>query len=122
MGQLPGLPTKEKGESDVCPYAGVQSEVGKERGVHQDGQERGSTYSEEADRLPGNPALFPGNQEWKCVNITLWAEKRDAERYEREAFPKVQEILQPYLTTPPTWKLYTVETTLCEHFVNALTV
>jgi len=32
----------------------------------------------------------------------------------------VEKMLQPYLTTPMTWKLYAVETTLCEHFVNAL--
>jgi len=56
----------------------------------------------------------------KVINITLWMEKKDAERYEREVFPKVEQILQPYLTTPITWKVYTVETTLCEHFVNAL--
>ena len=56
----------------------------------------------------------------KVVNITLWMEKKDAERYEREVFPRVEQILHPYLTTPITWKLYTVETTLCEHFVNAM--
>lgn len=58
------------------------------------------------------------NEKW--VHISLWMERKDAERYEREVFPRVQEILRPYLTTPITWKLYTVETTLCEHFVNAL--
>jgi len=65
--------------------------------------------------------FFPETKDEKCVNITLWMEKKDAERYEREVFPKVHEIMKPYLTTPITWKLYTVETTLCEHFVNALT-
>ena len=42
----------------------------------------------------------------KVINITLWMEKKDAERYEREVFPKVEQILQPYLTTPITWKVY----------------
>jgi quinol monooxygenase YgiN len=65
--------------------------------------------------------FFPETKNEKCVNITLWMEKKDAERYEREVFPKVDEILKPYLTTPITWKLYSVETTVCEHFVNALT-
>jgi len=64
--------------------------------------------------------LYPENRNEKVFNITLWMEKRDAERYERETFPKVEKMLQPYLTTPMTWKLYAVETTLCEHFVNAL--
>lgn len=56
------------------------------------------------------------------VMVSLWNERKDFERYEREWFPKVEEMLQPYLTTPITWKLYTVETTLCEHFEKALTV
>jgi len=65
--------------------------------------------------------FFPETKNEKCVNISLWMEKKDAERYEREVFPKVDAILKPYLTTPITWKLYAVETTVCEHFVNALT-
>jgi hypothetical protein len=64
--------------------------------------------------------LFPEVKNEKAIHITLWVEKRDAERYEREVFPRVEEILKPLLTTPITWKLYNVETTLCEHFVNAL--
>ncbi len=64
--------------------------------------------------------FFPETKSEKVVTITLWTEKRYAERYEREAFPKVEEILRPYLTTPITFKTYNVETTLCEHFVQAL--
>jgi quinol monooxygenase YgiN len=64
--------------------------------------------------------FFPETKTEKVIAITLWTEKRNAERYEREVFPKVEEILKPYLTTPITYKLYNVETTLCEHFVQAL--
>jgi quinol monooxygenase YgiN len=56
------------------------------------------------------------------VMVSLWNERKDFERYEREWFPKVEEMLHPYLTSPITWKLYTVETTLCEHFEKALMV
>jgi hypothetical protein len=38
----------------------------------------------------------------------------------REVFPKVEEIVRPYLTTPITWKLYALETAVCEHFEKAL--
>jgi len=65
--------------------------------------------------------FFPEVKTENAVAVTLWTEKRNAERYEREAFPKVEEILRPYLTAPMTYKLYNVETTLCEHFVHALT-
>jgi heme-degrading monooxygenase HmoA len=64
--------------------------------------------------------LFPETTNEKAVTITLWMEKRDAERFEKETFPKVENIMKPYLTTPITWKLHQVETTLCEHFVQAL--
>jgi hypothetical protein len=58
----------------------------------------------------------------KVIAITLWNEKYEAEKYVREVFPRVEEILKPYLSTPITVKMYNVETTLCEHFVQALTV
>jgi hypothetical protein len=64
--------------------------------------------------------LFPEMKDEKAVYITLWAEKKDAERYHKEVFPRVEEIVKPFRTNPITWKLYNVETTLCEHFVNAL--
>ena len=64
--------------------------------------------------------FFPEIKTEKVLTISLWMEKRSAEVYEREWFPKVQEILKPYLTTPITFKYYTVETTLCEHFEKAL--
>lgn len=66
--------------------------------------------------------FFPEIKTEKVLTISLWMEKRNAEVYEREWFPKVQEILKPYLTTPITFKYYTVETTLCEHFEKALAV
>jgi len=65
--------------------------------------------------------LVPETKTEKMITITLWAEQRDAERYEREVYPKVEGILKPYLTTAVTFKHYNVETTLCQHFVEALT-
>jgi hypothetical protein len=64
--------------------------------------------------------LLPEVKTEKVIAITLWTEKRDAERYERETYPKVETILNPYLVTPVTFKHYEVETTLCEHFVEVL--
>jgi hypothetical protein len=64
--------------------------------------------------------FFPEMKNEKAITISLWTEKKDAERYEREWFPKVAEILKPYLATPITFKYYMVETTLCEHFEKTL--
>ena len=74
-------------------------------------------------RQPGFLELLPfvpENSTEKAMAVTLWAEKNDAERYEREVYPKVEEILEPYLTTPVTCECYRVETALCQHFAEAL--
>ncbi len=57
----------------------------------------------------------------KWVAVTLWAAKRDAERYEIEVYPKVEGIINPYLSSPVNFRHYNVETSLCQHFVEALT-
>jgi heme-degrading monooxygenase HmoA len=75
-------------------------------------------------KQPGFLEILPFEPETKTekmITITLWAEKRDAERYEREAYSKVEGIVKPYLTTPVTCKHYNVETSICQHFVEALT-
>jgi quinol monooxygenase YgiN len=56
----------------------------------------------------------------KLIAITLWGDKKDAARYEREVYPKVEAILKPYLAEPVICKFYHVETALCQHFVAAL--
>ena len=65
--------------------------------------------------------FFPEKmKEEKVFTITLWTTKSDAERYEREFYPKVVDILNPFLTTRVTVNHYNLETTLCQHFVEAL--
>jgi heme-degrading monooxygenase HmoA len=67
--------------------------------------------------LPFSPEKM---KEEKVINISIWTTKSDAERYEREFYPKVLDILKPVLTTPVKVNYYTLETTVCEHFVEAL--
>ncbi len=65
--------------------------------------------------------LFPEIANEKAIWITMWTEKRHAEKYVKEVFPKVEQIMNPFLTAPVTFKMYEVETTLCEHLMEALT-
>jgi heme-degrading monooxygenase HmoA len=65
--------------------------------------------------------FLPETTTEKTIIVSLWAEKRDAERYEREAYPKVAEIVKPYLTAAITFKHYVVETSVCPNFMEALT-
>jgi quinol monooxygenase YgiN len=65
--------------------------------------------------------LFPEKaREEKAYTISLWTSKAGAERYEREFYPKVADILKPYLTTAVEVNYYNLETTLCERFVDSL--
>jgi quinol monooxygenase YgiN len=58
----------------------------------------------------------------KVLAISLWTTRHDAERYEREFYPTVLEILKPFLTKPVEVNYYDLETTLCDRFVDALAV
>ena len=62
--------------------------------------------------------FMPEVENERVVVITLWAEKRDAERYVREVFPKVSDILKPYLLSPVASRHYTLESSLCPHFLE----
>jgi quinol monooxygenase YgiN len=64
--------------------------------------------------------FFPETTTEKARIVSLWTEKKHFERYEKEWYPKVETIVKPYLTTPPTSQFYTLETTLCEHFEKAV--
>jgi quinol monooxygenase YgiN len=64
--------------------------------------------------------FFPELKTDTAVVVSLWTEKRYAEAYQRDWFPKFEETLKPYLTTPITFKYYTVETRLCENFEKTM--
>ena len=57
-------------------------------------------------------------REEKLIAISLWAKKEDVERYEKMVYPKVYDILKPFLTTQINVQPYVLETKLCEHFVE----
>jgi quinol monooxygenase YgiN len=65
--------------------------------------------------------FVPEKEGEKIVVVTLWAEKRDAERYVREVFPKVSDLVRPFLLSPITSRHYKLESSVCPHFTEALT-
>jgi heme-degrading monooxygenase HmoA len=50
--------------------------------------------------------------------VTFWHTKMDIERYERETFPKVKQILEPFLYVPPVVKFCKVEETISEKLLE----
>ena len=66
--------------------------------------------------------LFPENmKQVRVCTLSLWNTKSDADRYDRETYNRVFDIVKPFLATPVNINFYNLETTLCEHFVEALT-
>jgi hypothetical protein len=63
--------------------------------------------------LPQTATSFGKREQF--ITVSLWANSYDAEEYEREVFPVVQSILQPYVM-PVAIKAYTVDPALSEHF------
>lgn len=59
------------------------------------------------------------NEPTKFYSISLWHEKDDAEKYDRENFPKVKEILEPFLTAPVVVKRCNVDETITKKLVAA---
>jgi len=75
-------------------------------------------------KQPGFLELMPFDPEMaeeKAIAITLWSEKRHAERYVKDVLPKVEQMLKPFIVTKFAARNYNVETTLCQHLVDALT-
>jgi hypothetical protein len=65
--------------------------------------------------------FVPETEDEKILVVTLWAEERDADRYVHEVFPKVSDIVRPYLLSPITARQYKFETSMCPRFMEALT-
>ncbi len=69
--------------------------------------------------------MLPFVPEQKTENmfvISLWTDKKYAEQYMREAFPEIEQIVKPYLTSPIVYKPYELETAFAEHFEKAAAV
>ncbi len=45
------------------------------------------------------------------IVVTLWKTKNDVENYHKREFPKIQEMLKPFMTDTPKVEYFTVEHT-----------
>ncbi|HET9803792.1 MAG TPA: hypothetical protein VFP96_11180, partial [Candidatus Acidoferrum sp.] len=56
----------------------------------------------------------------KFYAISLWRDERDAEKYHKECFPKIYDMLEPFLVAPITVKHGTIDETISRKFVTAV--
>jgi hypothetical protein len=66
--------------------------------------------------------FFPENWDDKKVyTFSLWNKKSDAERFEREWYPKVLDMMTPYLAYKPIVRYYELESSLlCKEFAHTV--
>jgi heme-degrading monooxygenase HmoA len=58
----------------------------------------------------------------KVFAISFWETKKNVEYYEKEWYPKVNTIFEPFFNTPPVVKHYTVEETFSEKLFTKVMV
>jgi len=52
--------------------------------------------------------LVSDTESTRILGLSFWNSKEDAERYHREQFPKIQEMLKPLLETEPLIRTFDV--------------
>ncbi len=54
----------------------------------------------------------------RILGLSFWNSKEDAERYHREHFPKIQEMLKPMLETEPVIRTFDVHASTTHRIVS----
>jgi quinol monooxygenase YgiN len=54
--------------------------------------------------------LVSDTESTQVLGLSFWNKKEDAERYHREQYPKINEILKPLLETEPVIRTFDVNT------------
>jgi quinol monooxygenase YgiN len=56
----------------------------------------------------------------KFFAISLWRDERDAEKYAKECFPKIYDMLEPFLVAPISVKRGTIDETISKKLVTTV--
>ena len=56
----------------------------------------------------------------KFFTISLWHDEKDARTYAQESFPKIYNMLEPYLAAPITVKHGTIDETITKKLVSTV--
>ncbi len=54
--------------------------------------------------------LVSDTESTRILGLSFWNSREDAERYHREQYPKIQEMLKPLLETEPVLRTFDVHT------------
>jgi quinol monooxygenase YgiN len=62
--------------------------------------------------------LVSDTESTRILGLSFWNSKEDAERYHREQYPKIQEMLKPLLDTEPVVRTFDVHTSTSHRIVS----
>ena len=62
--------------------------------------------------------LVSDTESTRILGLSFWNSKEDAERYHREQFPKIQEMLKPLLEVEPVIRTFDVHTSTIHRMVS----
>lgn len=61
--------------------------------------------------------LMSDTESTRILGLSFWNSKEDAERYHREQFPKIQEMLKPLIGAEPVIRTFDVHTSTTHRIV-----
>lgn len=61
--------------------------------------------------------LVSDTESTRVLGLSFWNSREDAERYHREQFPKIQEMLKPLLETEPLVRTFEVHSSTTHRIV-----
>jgi quinol monooxygenase YgiN len=62
--------------------------------------------------------LVSDTESSRILGLSFWNSKEDAERYHREQFPKIQEMLKPLIEADPVIRTFDVHTSTTHRIVS----
>src|SRR5207253_9736501 len=62
--------------------------------------------------------LVSDTESTRILGLSFWNSKDDADRYNREQYPKIQEMLKPLLETEPVIRTFDVPTSTTHRIVS----
>ena len=75
---------------------------------------------EKCDGFVDEIALDLDSHPRKFYAISLWRDERDAAKYHKECFPKIYDMLEPFLVAPISVKKGTIDETISKKLVTTV--
>ena len=104
----PFSPT-ERSASHVCTNCRSNTEIGKGPGTRQHHQRESDADLKKQPGFVDETLLVSDEEPNRILALSFWNNKEDAERYQREQYPAIQEMVRHLLEAEPVVRTFNVE-------------